>query len=90
MGAWRFSHHWGEREKWLKKSRGQGCGLPYGDVWVIMDHSSQKYLEKKFTISPSYNCLKRFGVLQTMSSSKWTFNATSSQKLIATQKNELN
>ena len=46
MGAWRFGHHWGEREKRLKKSGGGGCGLPYGDVWVIMDHSSQKYLEK--------------------------------------------
>ena len=53
MGAWRFGHHWGEREKRLKKSkRGGGGGLPYGDVWDIMDHSSQKYLENKFTISP--------------------------------------
>ena len=38
----------GEREKRLKKI-GEGGGLPYDGVWVIMDHLSQKYLGKKFT-----------------------------------------
>ena len=41
----------GEREKQLKKI-GEGGGLPYDGVWVIMDHLSQKYLGKKFTKNP--------------------------------------